>query len=174
MSLLGKVLRMENIRPGGGGAVLVSADSAWRRRFAHAGREPKRRREVHAANIGLYAFGVVPAGSKGFELRTSPLGNGLKMVSKVPSGGGEVSVGANVARWRQPANARRTPQRRLKRRSRHQHFKHSPFRARCGPWRPFKFSFVSAERHHTKINNSPLTNGSTVEFGQKRRNDEQH
>ena len=77
--------------PGCGGEVLVGAHAARRRRPAHVGRGPQRRRAVHDAIIGPCGCGVVPGGSKKLKLR---------MVDEGPGGGGEELVGANVARRR--------------------------------------------------------------------------
>jgi hypothetical protein len=46
---------------GGGGEELVGANIARRRRPAHAGREPQRRRAVYDANIGPCGRGVFPS-----------------------------------------------------------------------------------------------------------------
>ncbi len=52
-------LRMVDEGPGGGGEEFVGANVALRRRPAHAGREPPRRRAVHDAIIGPCGRGVV-------------------------------------------------------------------------------------------------------------------
>ncbi len=62
-------LRMVDEGPGGGGEELVGANAARRRRPAHAGREPQRRRAVRNANIGPCGRDVVPGVSKELKLR---------------------------------------------------------------------------------------------------------
>ena len=94
-------LRMVDEGPGGGGGELVGANVARRRRPAHAGREPQRRRAVHDANIGPCGRGVVPGGSKELKLR---------MVDEGPGGGGCAElVGVNVVWRRRPAHGDESP-----------------------------------------------------------------